>query len=278
MADSYINPVSAKMTDYARRMQELISEAYADGIVLSTMDPEGGFEELPAPDGHGFYRVVVGVPLMDRVNLALRQPAAVMAQAVTKKGDEGQPVEIVPPVLIPGRRKPARVIPIRRPESEWCFVDPTVVPPWLIGNSELATSALKFGAKFDILGLSYDEQLEKRGIITKADILDAAAGIEKIYYRTIDGALEVVDVTRTPFTAFVFPVQGDLYEMQVDAPIRVSLKGGPVTTEKETALLHIAGSVSRRYGVVQLNVQVDDPRIQPVGYTLLMGRLKPASS
>lgn len=101
MSNEVTNPIRGKMLHYAERMEDLIQEAYADGIVLMTVPPEKGIETLPLLEGQGVYRVVKYLPLREHMHLNLDLPMAVKASAATVIGPGNQPADIIPSFKIP---------------------------------------------------------------------------------------------------------------------------------------------------------------------------------
>lgn len=105
MADNEYAAVDAKAHHYAERLRDLIQEAYAEGISLTTSDPDPSFSVTPV-DEHEKLRInIINVPVLGHIHASLGKVPAVFAYAITRKAVNGQ-AEIVPPF-------PARPLPVK---------------------------------------------------------------------------------------------------------------------------------------------------------------------
>lgn len=171
-------------------------------------------------------------------------------------------------------------IPILRPGSVWCFVHPKDVDPWPIKETHYLTSALKFGEKFDLLGLSQIDQLIDNGIMDVTDCLDSDISVAQIYYRTKRGKVSFMDLANIATNQFVAPVNGDYRNRNIDLSVAVNKFGSPKNLlDKQFEKLYrqfiaepnvsvrLMGTVNLQFGTVIIN-GCSDPDIELIGYTL----------
>lgn len=257
----YQNPIHAKMQGYGERLRDLLLEAYADGIVLSTTEPQDG--ELPLLDNQHVYHLAAMVPLTSHTHLNMKLPEMVRAKAVTIKGEDNMPAEIVPSMKIPTPEpalKPKKVVPVRRAESEWAFVNREFVQPWMAGAIE--TSAIKFGVKFDLIGISVTEGM---GV---TDSIAPGIALESIYYRDAALNIERLETIYLPYAAFVVATQGDYRDQSIQIALSQNAEGDWYTAGSDKGDIVIEGKINLQFGTCELTAKSNKPGLIPLGYTL----------
>lgn len=187
-----------------------------------------------------------------------------------------------------------RAIPILRPESAHHFVAPEHIDPWRIApHSEDVTSALKFGAKFDLLSLSSTEELYANGTIDQTDNLDFDLSIDKIFYQSKNGDVYYVEMHppqgQVPTSSFVQSVMGDFRTLELNLVTSVNKFGTPrsalaklidvvyrrVLKKNPMVDIQVTGTVNLQFGVVEIHFNSTSPDIRPIGYTLMAFRSNP---
>ena len=118
-----------------------------------------------------------------------------------------------------------RVYPIVRSgsvdiDSTANFVAEAAVAPYgvQLAGETLITAPLKFGAKFDLIGMSQTDALVQAGVMDFTDALDPAVKLEAIYLQLPGGVVKYV-VDSFAGSAFTPVVQGDVRQSQINFQI-----------------------------------------------------------
>lgn len=106
------------------------------------------------------------------------------------------------------------VVPVVRAESEDNFVDPALLPPSTVqvGTEQVSTSALLFGKKFSLLGISSTPGLIAAGLLDSTDALDPMMRLKTLYLKIgAAGDEEVIAIPTAdlPRAVFNYSVQGN---------------------------------------------------------------------
>jgi hypothetical protein len=170
--------------------------------------------------------------------------------------------------------------PILRQNTAQYFVHPNTIDPWMVGDTENATSALKFGARFSLLDVSQDDDMLVTGKMTVCDEIDSLLSLARVYYRTKFGDVSYLDVP--PHSGALFEHTGNsLSGLTLDATVKVNKFGEPrswfsravdglykLFKKDLTAVMHITGEANTQTGIMQIDVTTTDMDIRPIGYTL----------
>jgi hypothetical protein len=92
--------IRKKMEAYGDRLMQLVTEAFAEGIVLTLPEPEGGGVLIDPPEGQHVYSISAPIPYMGLTHLSLKRTERLVVKAVVK-GELSAPEEIVLPVRMP---------------------------------------------------------------------------------------------------------------------------------------------------------------------------------
>lgn len=178
--------------------------------------------------------------------------------------------------------------PILRQDTAQYFVHPNTVEPWRIADSENATSALKFGARFSLLTISQDDDLLLTGTMSPCDVLDSNLSLGRVYYRAKFGDVRFIDTTDHVFS-YLNPATGQNFaEFTLNFTVRVNKFGIPRSWLSRlvdkvcqmfkydvTATIKVTGTVNLQTGIAQLDASTEDFDIRPIGYTLRAYRRDP---
>jgi hypothetical protein len=179
---------------------------------------------------------------------------------------------------LPGKK---RALPILCSETSQYFVHPDAVDPWRIGDSKYVTSALKFGAQFDLLSLSADDDLYVMGEMSITDVLDPDMSIDRLYYRTKYGDVSYIQLADSLYHVQFDQVKGNRMEWQLDMAVKVNKFGEAKSWLSKlvdktykfffadpTVTIRVMGTVNLQTGIVQIDAVTDNFEIRPIGYTL----------
>lgn len=160
------------------------------------------------------------------------------------------------------------LIPVYRPESASRFVDPSLVEPWMIPGQPpngLLTSALKFGVKLDLIGISQTNPDNAK----VATMIDPAVSLAAIMYRIKDDPTVYFhsfakDDMVEPFTMFVASPENNYREMKLNYTFdhTVGSTLGQVQVKQK-----ITGTINLELGDLIVNAEAAD-NIEPLGYIL----------
>jgi hypothetical protein len=134
------------------------------------------------------------------------------------------------------------LVPVLRDESKQNFVDTTLVQPIdrKMNNGEvITTTALKVGAKFDLLSLSHTDAMVAKGLPNQTDSIDTGVFLENIYIalKSADGSkTEVIrfNVKELPYAGYYPATQGDYRDQQLSFENSGLLVSGSTTKEDGT--------------------------------------------
>lgn len=174
--------------------------------------------------------------------------------------------------------------PVLRAESAHLFAHREVVEPWL--ENDEVTSALKFGIKFDLLGLSNSDNAFARGDIDVTDHLDFNLSIDKIFYMTKNGTVHMAsmysDLGVVALSHFTMADAGNYQDMSVQLHTVVNKFGTPRTLmaglinfvyrkvlgKDPMVPVRIDGVANLQFGTVLVNCVIESVDVRPIGYTL----------
>jgi len=110
------------------------------------------------------------------------------------------------------------------------FVPSASVAPYgvSLAGETLLTAPLKFGAKFDLIGLSQTDALLQAGIMDYTDALDPAVRLESIYLQLPGGVVKYA-VDSFAGSAFTAVVQGDIRQSQLNMQVNALQASATVT-------------------------------------------------
>lgn len=95
-----MNNARTRMEVFGDRLIRLIAEAYAEGVVLSIPEPEGGFVLIDPPEGQRVLSISAPIPHLGLTHLSLKRPERIVVHAVVTGNIEGS-TDLVPPVTMP---------------------------------------------------------------------------------------------------------------------------------------------------------------------------------
>lgn len=128
------------------------------------------------------------------------------------------------------------LVPVFRDESKANFVDETLVAPInrkMSNGDVVTTSALKIGAKFDILAMSHTDAMANKGLPDQTDSIDTGVFLNELYIKITDGtAVEVLkfNVKELPYAGYYAATQGDYRDQQL------SFQNGSLKVDKNVTL------------------------------------------
>jgi hypothetical protein len=176
-------------------------------------------------------------------------------------------------------------VPILHAKNSHLFVHPNDVEPWENPVNDTATSALRFGVEFDLLGLTQNESMLLDGRAGFSDCLDPYITLSSLYYRTQDHNVHKVDLTNVALNGFEALVAGDYMNLHLKMKVAVSKRGVPTTIfgklyhklldkldRNEKTWITVVGRVNLQTGVCQVDALVPFD-VRPVGFTLQAYRL-----
>jgi len=134
-----------------------------------------------------------------------------------------------------------KIVPIHRAESEGNFVPAALLAPRTatVGDEAVTTSALAFGKKFSLLGVSQSASLLATGQQDSTDAIDTAVRLENVYLQVTDGTDNEVIRFRTadlPLATFNYAVQGNYRQMVLN------FANSSIKIDKDTKLASGAAS------------------------------------
>jgi hypothetical protein len=265
----YANQVTRKMASYAHRMRDLINEAYANGVVLTAPTPEPSGTLLALSEDETLCTVAVFVPITGHHHLQLDRVDIVKAFSVVKKVKGEEPSAIVQPLQLPVPRAPTKIIPIIHKGNTNFFVSSLDVKPW--EEAGVVSSALKFGERFDLLGISLNEEMIASGTVDVNATIDPEILFDKLFYRAADGSLQTFHMRHHAGSRFFANIQGDYRTMQGQISVQVPRS----EHSSSRSVVRIYGSVNLQYGTCEIKAECDDLGIIPLGYTLDAMRRSP---
>jgi hypothetical protein len=149
------------------------------------------------------------------------------------------------------------------------FVDPTVITPWTVsvdGKIDYLTSALKFGVKLDLIGISMNSGLMDAGLIDPTDSIDTTIALDKVFYRINGGEVQHRDFkldAANPLVGALTPtVQGDFGHVAVELSTLIEKKPNLST------VANVRGSCNLQFGTLEVHAQCGDPDVEMLGYTI----------
>ena len=167
-----------------------------------------------SPDQVGYSVSIRLVQVMDEVRRDI-------SGAVSKNFGKRNIIQaLIDPSIL--RNDQTKVVPVYSDESKANFVDAALIPPVAVVHEgeKVTTSALSFGKKFSLLGLSQTEALLSTGILDNSDALDPNVQLSALYMKITDGtATEVVkfdSLIQMPSATFTYAVQGNYRQMNLN--------------------------------------------------------------
>jgi hypothetical protein len=173
------------------------------------------------------------------------------------------------------------VAPVLSQKTAHFFMHPSDVDPWEINDGANVTSALKFGAHFDLLGLTQTDDLLLSGAVDVTDCLDPNLSISALYYRTKNGDVHKLNLTGMPLVTMVPIVEGDYRRVELNLTLMVSNLGAPQSFigklyhkllarlgYEKIVPVKIFGAADLQLGTVQVDYSCAGVDITPLGYTL----------
>lgn len=241
--------IEGRASHHANRLRDLITEALADGVVLSV-----ALEDAP-PKAWQPEQIIQSriypVPLAGGVaHEHLPNPLSVSATWVLQEHGSVAAVPVEPPVLV--QPKLPKLEPIY--DGSPLFVNPSLVQPWGTTDPGRMTSALAFGNSFNYLALC--------GHVA-APGLDPHITLERVWYQ-LDGLNQVFseDTHAQVFSSFVASPLGGYSEMVLDFTFGQA-RGGQMLRAR------IAGTVNLRTGTLSVDCDKSDiPGLKLVGFSL----------
>lgn len=100
------------------------------------------------------------------------------------------------------------VIPFYKVARSAVFSDPAVIQPWTAkrGDETFTTSAIRMGAKFDLISYNQSEEKAERGVSNERDMLDRGVAIKtlflKVTAKTGESSIFALDVKDKPTSIF----------------------------------------------------------------------------
>jgi hypothetical protein len=153
------------------------------------------------------------------------------------------------------------LVPVFRDSSKANFVDEALLAPItkkLSNGDEVTTSALKAGAKFDLLSISHTDAMAGKGLPDQTDSIDTGVLLEEVYIKIGTGAsAEVIkfNVKELPYSSYYQATQGDYREQVLSFENSSLLVNGSTKKADGTASTLLAPVGAGSYEV-RLNVTV----------------------
>lgn len=144
------------------------------------------------------------------------------------------------------QKEQTRAYPIHRADTAANFVDPAVIAPRniLIDRTPAVTSALAFGKRFDIIGISQTQELLAKGAMDQTDSLSPAVNLTNVYASFANGADTDTIAFKTkgvPTSAFAANPQ-DNYRTVILSFVSDAIQIRPTTTQVDgSAMVALAG-------------------------------------
>lgn len=174
-----------------------------------------------------------------------------------------------------------KIVPIHQVASEANFVDAALLAPRnvMLGDETLTTSALRFGKKFSLLGISQSAALLATGQQDSTDAIDAAVRLQALYLSLTDGTdTEVVkfQTADLPLATFNYSVQGNYRNMVLNfatSSLKINKDTKLATGAASTLLAPLAaGDYTVRLGVNvngQVNLETADTELMAGAVTVV---------
>lgn len=153
-----------------------------------------------------------------------------------------------------------KIVPIHQAASQANFVAAAALTPRtvMLGDEALTTSALLFGRKFSLLGISQSASLLATGQQDSTDAIDTAVRLQALYLSITDGTdSEMLKFTTAdlPLATFNYAVQGNYRLMQLNFTTG-SLKINKDTVQASGAASALLAPVATGDYTVRLGVSV----------------------
>jgi hypothetical protein len=113
------------------------------------------------------------------------------------------------------------LVPVLRDDSKQYFLDDTLLDPItkkMSDGSEIVTSALKIGPKFDLLAISHTDAMVSKGLPDQTDSIDPGVFLSEIYVKVgAAGSEEILkfNVKELPYASYYAATQGDYRDQQL---------------------------------------------------------------
>lgn len=174
-----------------------------------------------------------------------------------------------------------RLVPFLTPDSAHLFVDVEQVEPWIDPDVGYATSALKFGVKFDMLGAATTEEMYESGVADTTDSIDLHINLDKIFYRTPNGKVHALDVSQRKGAKFE-PSATGVGRLTTETKFQLDPLGIPTTIiekvvywwrnhfgHRQMVPAKVSGIIETEVGSVLVHASAKEGSgIEVVGYTL----------
>jgi len=142
------------------------------------------------------------------------------------------------------------IVPVYRKESADFFVNINTLTPNVVelAGQEILTSALQFGKKLDLLGISFVDALINTGIQDCTDCIDPAVSLANIY-ANVNGAVVKVSLLDQALNVFT-PSVASNYRDQV-----LNFDGIQDFGDAK-AYVKITGTVNLQFGTIEVNGEI----------------------
>lgn len=180
---------------------------------------------------------------------------------------------VIDPAIL--KNDQTKVIPVYAAGAEGNFVDATLLPTRVVklDGEDVTTSALLFGKRFSLLGLSQTDHLLETGILDSTDALDSAVDLSSLYLRVQNAGATVKEIFKfntnnLPTSNFVVAQQGNYRQLNLNFDT-VDLMLDTNTKKVDGAASSLLGAALGVY-TVRLAVSVSGSINQETGDTNLM--------
>lgn len=109
------------------------------------------------------------------------------------------------------------IVPVFSDESKGFFVDETVFPSRVVDleGESIKTSALAFGKKFSLLGISQTESLLQTGFLDITDAIDSGLTLQNVYLKVGNEVIRI-NTDGLPYTNFTYATQDNYRTMRLN--------------------------------------------------------------
>lgn len=122
---------------------------------------------------------------------------------------------IIDPEIL--RNDQTLLVPVYSDESKDKFVDEAVLPTRVVDleGESIKTSALAFGKKFSLLGISQNEALLQTGFLDITDAIDSGVTLQNVYLKVGSEVIRI-NTDGLPFTNFTYATQDNYRLMRLN--------------------------------------------------------------
>lgn len=146
------------------------------------------------------------------------------------------------------------VVPVYTKESAQFFADINTLTPHVVelAGEEILTSALKFGTKFDLLGISTLGKFLDTGIQDCTDSIDPAVSLVNVY-ANVNGSVVKASLLNQALNVFTASVAGNYRDQVLNFD-------GIIDFGDVKAYIKVTGTLNLQFGTLEVNGAIVEVR------------------